>query len=140
VKCISLWQPWASAIALGLKRVETRGWGTNHRGALLIHAAITDRGICAASQPLLSQVVQRSGLVSPARLPFGAIVAQVELIDCVPMTAELIEQQSEAELLAGEWAVGRFAWLLANVTSFPAPIPYRGRQGLFEVDAGTVLP
>ena len=26
MKAISLWQPWASAIALGAKRIETRSW------------------------------------------------------------------------------------------------------------------
>lgn len=26
MKCISLWQPWASAIACELKRIETRSW------------------------------------------------------------------------------------------------------------------
>lgn len=39
MKALSLWQPWASAIALGAKRVETRSWETLYRGPLLIHAA-----------------------------------------------------------------------------------------------------
>jgi len=39
MKALSLWQPWASAIALGSKRIETRGWATSYRGPLAIHAA-----------------------------------------------------------------------------------------------------
>src|SRR3546814_21127441 len=39
VKAISLWQPWASAIALGHKSIETRHWPTKYRGELAIHAA-----------------------------------------------------------------------------------------------------
>jgi hypothetical protein len=39
MKAISLWQPWASAIALGWKKNETRHWSTDYRGPLLIHAA-----------------------------------------------------------------------------------------------------
>ncbi len=39
VRAITLWQPWASLVALGLKRFETRSWPTNYRGKLLIHAA-----------------------------------------------------------------------------------------------------
>jgi hypothetical protein len=35
---LSLHQPWASAVALGVKTVETRSWSTNYRGPLLIHA------------------------------------------------------------------------------------------------------
>ena len=36
LKAISLWQPWASLIPLGLKHYETRSWKTNYRGKLLI--------------------------------------------------------------------------------------------------------
>lgn len=39
MRAISLWQPWASAIALGSKRIETRSWSTSYRGPLAIHAA-----------------------------------------------------------------------------------------------------
>jgi len=39
IKAISLWQPWASAMALGFKKNETRHWATKYRGPLLIHAA-----------------------------------------------------------------------------------------------------
>jgi len=39
MKAISLWQPWASLVACGAKRFETRSWPTRYRGPLLIHAA-----------------------------------------------------------------------------------------------------
>ena len=44
MKAISLWQPWASAIAVGAKRYETRGWpavagGQRFAGWLAIHAS-----------------------------------------------------------------------------------------------------
>lgn len=39
MKAISLWQPWASLIAAGVKSIETRGWPTNYRGQIAIHAA-----------------------------------------------------------------------------------------------------
>ena len=34
MKAISLWQPWASAVSVGSKRIETRHWSTNHRGPI----------------------------------------------------------------------------------------------------------
>lgn len=37
--CISLWQPWASALAIRSKRNETRSWATSYRGPIAIHAA-----------------------------------------------------------------------------------------------------
>ena len=39
MKGLTLTQPWASAVALGIKHVETRSWRTEYRGAVLIHAA-----------------------------------------------------------------------------------------------------
>ncbi|MCL2331658.1 MAG: ASCH domain-containing protein [Proteobacteria bacterium] len=40
MKTLTLWQPWAGAIAAGLKKYETRGWPTKHRGLLAIHASL----------------------------------------------------------------------------------------------------
>ena len=40
VRAISLWQPWATLIANGHKRYETRAWRTAYRGPLLIHAGL----------------------------------------------------------------------------------------------------
>jgi hypothetical protein len=39
MKAISLSQPWASAIALDLKSIETRSWQTKYRGRIAIHAS-----------------------------------------------------------------------------------------------------
>jgi hypothetical protein len=39
MKALTLWQPWASLIALGAKTIETRSWSTKYRGPLAIHAA-----------------------------------------------------------------------------------------------------
>jgi hypothetical protein len=41
MKALTLWQPWASLVAFGEKRVETRCWTTKYRGDIAIHAAKT---------------------------------------------------------------------------------------------------
>ena len=38
MKALTLHQPRASLVALGVKTIETRGWSTTYRGPLLIHA------------------------------------------------------------------------------------------------------
>jgi hypothetical protein len=38
-RCLSVCQPFATAIVLGLKPFENRTWGTSYRGPLLIHAS-----------------------------------------------------------------------------------------------------
>jgi hypothetical protein len=39
MKGLSMMQPHASAVALGLKRIETRSWPTRYRGLVAIHAS-----------------------------------------------------------------------------------------------------
>ena len=39
MKTITLTQPWASLVAIGVKQIETRSWQTSYRGPLAIHAA-----------------------------------------------------------------------------------------------------
>ena len=96
MRAISLWQPWASAIAVGAKRVETRHWSTPYRGPLAIHAAkrkVVDELIYYHSSPNWQGALAPLGWVgmSDAKLinagyglPFGAIVATCNLIDCRP--------------------------------------------------------
>lgn len=45
MKAITLREPWATGVALGLKGVETRGRRTNYRGLVGIHAAKADPGV-----------------------------------------------------------------------------------------------
>ncbi|OJJ16916.1 hypothetical protein BI308_23150 [Roseofilum reptotaenium AO1-A] len=61
----------------------------------------------------------------------------VDLVDCVPMTDELIRQQSDEELEAGNWRSGRYAWKLENVSPI-VPVPLRGHQGLWETEIPSI--
>ena len=113
MKALTIRQPFAWGIIHGTKRVENRSRPTSHRGLLLIHAGSSrqDLGRYGRGEP------------SEGRLVFGAFIGTVEVIDCVP-----VEQAP-----AGRFTVGPWCWLLANPTPFIDPIPYRGRQSLFEV-------
>lgn len=125
MKAISLWQPWASAIALGHKTIETRHWHTIYRGPLAIHAAKRfDRGQrkFAGEERALGRM--------PDRLPLGQIVAVCTLADVRP-TEDL--DVSGLERMYGDFHPGRFGWILTDIRPLPAPIPFTGRQGLFLV-------
>lgn len=125
--CLSLWQPWASAIAIELKRVETRDWPTRHRGWLAIHAAkawgAEQEGALDRLGPLLPD---------PAALPRGVVVCVVELLDCVRMTEEWIDSVPLHEQDWGAYLPGRFGWVLGRVIRTRSPEPsIRGRPGLW---------
>jgi hypothetical protein len=126
IKAISLWQPWASLIAAGLKRHETRHWLTQYRGAIAIHASKTlDRA--GAPDALCDAVF---GLDWRDTLPRGAVIATAELTQ-VHHAATIVARLTRADLASGNFAAGRFAWRLDSVRALDEPIPLIGRQGLF---------
>lgn len=81
-------------------------------------------------------------------LPRGAVIATCELYDCRPTDDEAAPGKqgwsgyvgnkltywdlTDQERAFGDYAPNRFAWLLANVTPLPVPIPAKGALGLWE--------
>lgn len=142
---LTLYQPYATFVALGLKRFETRSRRTNSRGALAIHAGKREMGT------LEHQVIERAARLSGAQItpdaqlyPLGKIVAVAELNHCLRMVDRLnpdIEEEqislSRAEsdltpldLATGYWQADRFAYWLQNIKPLPEPIACRGQQGM----------
>lgn len=82
MKAIVLRQPYASLVALGLKRYETRTWATRYRGPLAICAAARPMTLEDRNVLLRAQAVHHglgNGGVFLAEPPLGAVVALVEL-------------------------------------------------------------
>jgi activating signal cointegrator 1 len=136
VKALPVWQPWASLIAMGVKRNETRAYPPKRLGLrdgqrIAIHAAKTDQEIYRCGIPPFSRYVPLQ-----AELPLGAIVAVVTL-----QRGRLIDHAFESLLSAhapvehafGDYTLGRYAWVLRDVEKLPIPIPIRGQQGTFTV-------
>lgn len=146
VKCISLWQPWATLMALGHKRIETRSWSTPYRGPLVIHAAKTLQGFADLFEEVdkdegrlpfpFDAAFRDSGYSQVKDVPLGAAVCVVDLIDCVK-TDDLYDNLpfwrdfGVWEESFGNYERGRYAWITQEVKRFPTPIPLCGRQGLW---------
>jgi hypothetical protein len=128
MKCISLWQPWASAVALRLKLIETRGWRTAYAGRIAIHAA---KHWTKAEQQIVRER-RAAGDPLPDDLPLGAVVATTNIVFCVP-TDQLVEPLSSRERAYGDYSAGRWAWYLNDTVALREPIPFKGAQGFFEV-------
>lgn len=156
MKALTLTQPWATAVALGSKRVETRSWKTSYRGQIAIHAAkgyspyelihqscywnwagaLWGTGYRMGRNPPLDQVI-----------PFGAIVAVATLADCRPATSFTVGEldtprQSEGEpgelykwteRQLGDFSPGRFGFVLVDVTPLAKPVVARGMLNLWNV-------
>jgi activating signal cointegrator 1 len=128
MKAISLWQPWATTIAAGVKRVETRHWYTSYTGRLAIHAAKRWQ----RDQIEFALEENEAGRLPSGRIPLGAIVATCRLIGC-RRTEDVAHQLTNIELRYGDYSEGRFAWFLTDIEALPEPIPYKGAQGFFNV-------
>lgn len=151
IKALTLWQPWASLVALGFKKLETRGWDTEYRGPLVIHAArYVDLDFCQL--PGVKEFLAQHGII-PEQLPRGAVVAVGLLVqtyriliptgkDCARlMLPKLIREPGgpvtvpvpEHETPWGNyWEPGRFAFQLHDVKAFSRPVPARGLQRLWD--------
>ena len=128
MKVITLWEPWASLIAVGAKKIETRSWNTNYRGRIAIHAAKK----IVKVHPVVDILTAANYLSH--NLQHGKIVATAEIVDCVLMTQEMIAEQCQQEYSLGDWQVGRYAWILGDVKRLDEPIPVKGFQGIWNLD------
>lgn len=174
MKALTLHQPWASLVAMGVKTVETRGWSTKYRGPLAIHAgkkrpdfwhdSFSDKDF-----PEWADRLDMQRFIDPQESsdgewwryrwtgPLGAVVATCTLLGVVPVeeiawwTEDWTPDQAtwwqcpplEANGCGrvivradqrpyGDYAAGRFAWLLADVRRLDQPVPAKGRQGLWD--------
>lgn len=124
MKAISLFEPYATAMALGLKENETRSWPTSHRGDLVICA--TKR----AMDPWMRELCQRVGIPLNA-VAHGCAVCVVELyaVD----RSDGFKARNPIEKALGDYTGGRFIWRTRNLRRLAKPVPVRGKQGLFEL-------
>lgn len=128
MKVLSLKEPYATLIKMGVKKLETRSWKTNYRGELYIHTSKKVDPSFARNKPLQK-------LVGNTPLSFGKIICKCELVDCVLMTESFIEKikKEEEEYLCGIYQVGRYAWILKNIEEIDE-IETKGHLGIWNYE------
>lgn len=143
IKALPLWQPYASLIAYGAKRVETRDYPPQRLGLrfgqrIAIHACKTgtDLWLCGIDGP--DEFVDQlpNSFPCPEDLPLGAIVATCVIDRAREVTQEshdLLWSRNPQEYAFGNYAPGRWAWVLRDIERLINPVPFRGRQGSFDV-------
>jgi hypothetical protein len=133
MRCISLLQPWATCVVLGLKRYETRTWATRHRGTLAVHASRrfppSLRALCR--QDPLRRLLREAGFAGSSEFLTGVILGTVEVVDC--RRVEALGLVGADELALGDFRPGRWAWVLADPRPLAAAVTYRGMQGIFDL-------
>lgn len=145
MKVISLYQPYATLMAMGLKTNETRSWDTNYRGQLAIHATANMPKWC---KDLVQKEEAFVRNLKGIYLPLGCIVGHVEVVGT--MKTEVWEhqnglnefilpsQQLQDEWWFGDYSRGRYAWQTINPVQYNPPIPAKGSEGFWNFEIPTV--
>lgn len=124
---ISIHQPWATLIVLGLKSVEVRKWSTSYRGRLFVHA----------SKQIDHMALKRFPVDN---LSLGCLVGTVELAKIEPLTRELWDELADEHLDLGPFREGLFAWHFTSPRPLREPMQFRGKPGLFPIDLAAFQP
>lgn len=147
MKALTIWQPWAGAIAAGIKANETRSWGTKYRGEIAIHSALkpiqhTWSNLYMndeAREVICRRLKLPEAIDGPATFPMGYILATADLVDCIKITSEYISGLTSDELALGDYTLERYAWKLENVKMLSKPIQAKGRQGFWNWDPEQIV-
>lgn len=131
MKVLSLTEPFATLIKEKKKLIETRSWKTKYRGELYIHASLTKIPKTTLEQENLMS------LVKDIPLNYGYIICKCKLVDCIYMTKEYVEdmkKNNHQEYICGEYAEGRFAWILEDIEPLKERIETKGHLGVWNCE------
>eukprot|EP00796_Vickermania_ingenoplastis_P011409 gene11410-7914_t len=123
--CLSMHQPWASLLVHGIKTHEGRGWPTDYRGRLWIHAASQQPVEVAEVEAHYRQFVP-PGTPFPEHYPTKALLGSVYLVDC--LDREAYEDRFAPEERQED---SPFSFLCVEPAALPFPLPMVGNHKLF---------
>lgn len=151
MKGLSLYNPHAQLVRIGAKKWETRPTRIHYRGAIAIQATATmpaDFAACLHDPVFIGALlpngmrldqldIPQANTIARATLVFSAIVAVVEITDCISTRAWLDQFEGNPEMREefafGNYGLGRFAWKMENLRRLPTPVPCPGAQGQWNV-------
>lgn len=127
--CLSMHQPWASLLVLGIKRVEGRTWYTPHRGRLWIAAAAkqpTEQDI-AAVEGMYRALYGNGNVAFPKQYPVSCLLGCVDLVDC------LAQEDYKEEFPEGE-SESPYVFVCENPQQLAVKFPVKGEHKIWKLD------
>lgn len=126
MKALTIKQPWASLIAHGVKDIENRTWKTKYRGRIYIHASSPRKfkvDLTDEQAKLIAPVLKS---VFDGRMTFGAIIGEVDIVDCVINHPSIWAEKSETAKAGNQEFYKKgsvtWNWVLANAVLYDEPI------------------
>jgi len=136
MKALSLIEPWASLIALGAKKIETRSWHPPEKFLGMRFAIHASKSREAIDDGTAERLFKLAGLSIPEPWPCGSIIAIATLGQYFPTEAFT---PTKIEGAFGNYEPGRYAILIPEVLRLAEPIPCRGALGFWEVGGDALL-
>lgn len=137
MRCISIWQPFATLLVKGFKVFETRSWAPP-RSLIGQRIGIASTKVINPAQRqhfddpnfrrFYDRILMPDDLIE---LPHGYLLGTAVLDSYELMTPEFLEDVSEEEKAYGWWAEGRYAWRMVDPAEFEQPVRVRGQQGVW---------
>jgi len=125
--CLSMHQPWASLLVMGIKIHEGRTWYTQHRGRLWIHAGSkvpTQQDI----EDLQTFYLRRKeGIVFPDHYPTSCLLGSVDVLDCMP-------QEEYQEVHPTGESASPYVLVCTNPQELVVKFPMSGQHKIFKLD------
>jgi len=160
-KVLTLWEPWATLLVHGIKKIETRpkptSW-TKEKGSYLVHAAQKwgkEQADICLTEPFYSYL-KELGYIHWVGEDFGYkgfsfslhcgyIIGSIKITDCQKIVYNNYDEFFNAyaktekgiiitdpEELLGNYRAGCYAWFTQNPSIFKTPILYKNGQGYYQ--------
>lgn len=146
IPVITLWQPYASLCFVDdpdlRKCNETRGYPPPEKYVgrrIALQAAAQFPAAKHISAALNDLAYDAFGCGYNYSLPRGAILGTVELGEPYYATDLVRQHLREEERAAGDYSDKRWVWPLLNPQRLPIPLPAKGKQGWWSIDARDLL-
>ncbi|KAJ1530934.1 hypothetical protein ONE63_005771 [Megalurothrips usitatus] len=129
-RCLSMHQPWASLLIVGIKLHEGRNWYSPHRGRLWIAAAAKEPDLqeIRACENAIRLLRGGENLHFPEHYPVGCLLGCVTVTDC------LAQEEYRLKYPNGE-SESPFVFICEDPVALPVRFPMQGQHKIYSLDS-----
>jgi len=129
--CLSMHQPWASLLVMGIKIHEGRSWYSAHRGRLWVHSGSK---VPSAEDIQTLENFYKSRGVSPRAFPPPNGYPTSCLLGCVDVQEVLSQEEYQAAHPMGESA-SPYVFICSNPQELVVKFPMSGKHKIYKLDS-----
>lgn len=130
MKAITIKNPWAYLVALGIKPIENRTWKTNYRGRVFIHVSAHRLSTQLINDEQYQDLIfskklpksEKSSADFISEQPLSAIIGEVDIVDCV-VNHPSVWAEKDSEINRNDIEARTiWNWVLENPVLYEKPI------------------